>query len=199
MFGECKLTKDQVVVVSGAAGGVGSIFLQIAKKVVGCKSVIGIAGGREKCEWVKSLGADECIDYKSADFISALTKALPNEADVFFDNVGGTVLDTMLHLVKRFGLVTVCGSIDGYHGKPAEFRNWTEITYNRLTLRGYIFFDHAETMKSAVADLTRWVEDGTIEMGKGETVVESSFEDLPLVWQRMYRGENVGKLITKLG
>lgn len=198
VFGECKLEKDQVVVVSSAAGGVGNVFIQIAKKVIGCKRVIGIAGGPEKCDWVRSLGADDCIDYKHEDFVKNLTKALPDEADIFFDNVGGLVLDTMLHLVKRFGRVVACGSIDGYHGKPAEIRNWHEVVYNRLSIRGYIFFDHQEVMKNATTDLTRWLKDGTIDASEGETVVETHFEDVPKVWERIYRGEDKGKLVTKL-
>lgn len=113
VFKEMKLTPDSTLLVSGAAGSVGTCGVQLAKNVVGCKRVVGIAGGKEKSDWVKSLGADECVDYKSESFAKDLKAALPDEADFFFDNAGGQVLNTALTLVKRYGHVAVCGAMDG--------------------------------------------------------------------------------------
>lgn len=139
------LKPEHTLVVSGAAGSVGSCLVQIAKHVVGCKRVVGIAS-KGKCDWVKSLGADECVDYKSASFAEDLKAALPEETDFFFDNIGGEVLDEVLKRVKRFGHITVCGAISGesdigqadtgYHGKPLQLTNWREVIYNRYTIRG---------------------------------------------------------------
>jgi NADPH-dependent curcumin reductase CurA len=112
-FEVCNLKPEHVVLVSGAAGGVGSAFVQIAKKIVGCKKVVGVAGGKDKCDWVKSIGADDCLDYKSDDFEKSLREALPDYADVFFDNVGGKVLDLALTVTKRYGFICQCGAIDG--------------------------------------------------------------------------------------
>lgn len=113
MFEVCHLKPEHTVLVSGAAGAVGLAFVQIAKKVVGCKRVVGVAGGKAKCDYVKSLGADECVDYKADDFAEKLRTALPEHADVFFDNVGGKVLDTGFTLMKRYGFIGQCGAISG--------------------------------------------------------------------------------------
>jgi NADPH-dependent curcumin reductase CurA len=90
---------------------VGSVVVQIAKNVIGCKKVIGIAGGQKKCDWVKSIGADDCVDYKSDDYAQRLKDLLPDYANVYFDNVGGEILDVMLPLVARYGTIAVCGAI----------------------------------------------------------------------------------------
>lgn len=107
------LKPESTLLVSGAAGAVGSALIQIAKNVVGCKRVVGIAGGKEKCDYVKSLGADACVDYKHDNFGEELKEALQGEADFFFDNVGGEVLNEALTVVKRYGFISVCGAISG--------------------------------------------------------------------------------------
>ncbi|KAI9639199.1 uncharacterized protein MKK02DRAFT_39490 [Dioszegia hungarica] len=195
-FREMDLKPEHTLVVSGAAGSVGSCLVQIAKHVVGCKRVVGIAS-KGKCDWVKSLGADECVDYKSASFAEDLKAALPEESDFFFDNVGGEVLDEVLKRVKRFGHITVCGAISGYHGKPLQLTNWREVIYNRYTIRGYIVTDYAKDFGQAVGELMQWVQEGEIKVDK-ETVVEAKFEDIPKVWGRLFTGETQGTLVTKL-
>jgi NADPH-dependent curcumin reductase CurA len=117
-FREMNLKPEHTLLVSGAAGAVGSALVQIAKHVIGCKRVVGIAGGDEKCAFVKSLGADACVDYKHADFGKELKEALQGEADFFFDNVGGEVLNEALTVVKRYGFVSVCGAISGESYAP---------------------------------------------------------------------------------
>lgn len=113
VFREMNLKPEHTLLVSGAAGSVGTCIVQLAKNVVGCKRVVGIAGGKEKCDWVKTLGADECVDYKSPSFEKDLKAALPDEADCFFDNVGGQVLNTAMTVVKRYGYISICGAISG--------------------------------------------------------------------------------------
>ncbi|WVW80514.1 hypothetical protein I302_102498 [Kwoniella bestiolae CBS 10118] len=198
VFKEMELKPEHVLVVSGAAGAVGSTVIQIAKKVIGVKTIIGIAGGKEKCDWVKSIGADDCVDYKDSEYPEHLKTLLPDYADRFFDNVGGEILDTMLTLVKRHGHVTVCGAISGYNGEGLTLKHWGEIIYNRITIKGMLILDHASALDQAVSDLTRWVSDGTISNTESETVVEGKFEDIPKIYNRLFSGQNKGKLITKL-
>ncbi|WWC60678.1 uncharacterized protein I303_103253 [Kwoniella dejecticola CBS 10117] len=197
-FKEMELKKEHVLVVSGAAGAVGSALIQIAKKVIGVKTVIGIAGGKEKCEWVKSIGADACVDYKDPEYPQHLAKLLPDYADRFFDNVGGEILDTMLTLMKRHSFVSICGSIAGYNSEGMTLKHWGELIYSRFTIKGMLIFDHADSLDQAVSDLTSWISDGTISNTESETVVEAAFEDIPEVYSRLYSGQNRGKLITKL-
>lgn len=113
-------TKDDAVVVSGAAGGTGSMVVRIAKHMIGCKKVIGIAGGKEKCKWVESLGADVCVDYKSGSFVDDLKKATDGKVEVYFDNVAGSILDLMLPRMKRYGRVVACGAIANYNASAGE-------------------------------------------------------------------------------
>jgi NADPH-dependent curcumin reductase CurA len=121
-----RAAKEDTVVVSGAAGATGSMVVQIAKHLVGCKRVIGIAGGEKKCKWVESLGADICIDYKSASFVEDLKKATEGYVEVYFDNVGGEILDLMLTRIKRFGRVAACGAVATYNsmGQGSGIQNW---------------------------------------------------------------------------
>ncbi|RSH93539.1 hypothetical protein EHS25_007897 [Saitozyma podzolica] len=195
---ECNLKPEHTVLVSGAAGAVGSVFVQIAKKVIGCKKVVGVAGGREKCDWVKSLGADDCVDYKSKSFKKDLQAALPDYADVFFDLAGGKVLDVALTVVARHGFISQCGALDIYNGKPLELTNYREVIYNRLTIKGFIIIDHMGSIAEATGDLGKWVQEGKISFTGGETVVDTKFEDVPKTWQMLFSGATRGKLITKL-
>ncbi|KAK1924017.1 hypothetical protein DB88DRAFT_540101 [Papiliotrema laurentii] len=197
-YGEMKLKPEHTVVISGAAGAVGSVLVQIAKKVIGCKKVVGIAGGKAKCDWVKTLGADECIDYKDKDYYNKLKEALPDYADRYFDNVGGEILNNMLTLIKRGGYISACGAISGYNEKGLTLTNWGEIIFNRITIKGFIFFDHPELVPQGQKDLKKWLEDGTLTNTDAETVVEAKFEEIPEVYQRLFTGGNQGKLITKL-
>lgn len=117
---------EDAVVVSGAAGATGSMVVQIAKKILGCKKVIGIAGTDEKCRWVESLGADVCINYKSASFKKELKAATDGYVEVYFDNVGGEILDLMLGRMKQFGRIAACGAISNYNNITDAYgiKNW---------------------------------------------------------------------------
>jgi NADPH-dependent curcumin reductase CurA len=124
------------VVISGAAGATGQMVVQIAKHIVGCSKIIGLAGTDEKCRWVESLGADKCINYKDSDWRDQLTKATEDYADMYFDNVGGEQLDFMLGRLKKFGRVAACGSISGYNSGSEAYgiKNWFPIIGQRLTV-----------------------------------------------------------------
>lgn len=142
IFEILKLQKDQTIVISGAAGAVGSIAIQLAKHVVGAKRVVGIAGGQEKCDWVvKHLGADACVDYKAAknnvELQTRIKEALDGQfADRYFDNVGGDVLNAMFRVIARFGKIGVCGMISGYMGAKPDLSNIAQIISNRVQVEG---------------------------------------------------------------
>ena len=193
-----------VVVVSGAAGATGSMVVQIAKKVIGCRKVIGIAGGNEKCEWVKSLGADVCVDYKSGgDMTKKLKDALGQGvyADVYFDNVGGEILDAMLTLMVNHGRIAACGAVSTYNNESGfgGIKNWFPIVVNRLEIRGFIIFDYLHKTKEVIEVFRQAIADGRLKIDeKNETVVDTKFEDVPQTWGYLFSGKNVGKLVTKI-
>lgn len=193
---------EDTVVVSGAAGATGSMVVQIAKQIVGCKRVIGIAGGEKKCAWVKSLGADECVDYKSASFEQDLVKATEGFVEVYFDNVGGPILDLMLSRVKRFGRIAACGAVATYNSMgESGIKNWFEIIVNRIQVKGFIVTDAVESGQAApwLKELIGKVKEGKIQIGpETETVVPTKFEDVPKTWNMLFQGGNTGKLVTQL-
>lgn len=131
--------------VSGAAGATGSMVVQIAKHIVGCSKVIGLAGSNEKCRWVESLGADVCINYKDADWKEQLKKATSGFVDMYFDNVGGEQLDFMLGRMKTYGRISACGAISGYNQQNVEgIKNWSQIIIQRLEVSSIAeIFDHS--------------------------------------------------------
>lgn len=190
------------VVVSGAAGATGSMVVQIAKKMLGCKRVIGMAGTDEKCRWVESLGADICLNYKSAAFKKDLVKATEGFVDVYFDNVGGQILDLMLRRMARNGRVAACGAVSNYNtSKPETLKSYVEIISMRLEIRGFIILDFLAEGKgpAATKELVDALKQGKITVGdQNETVVKAAFEGIPQAWMKLFEGANTGKLITKL-
>jgi NADPH-dependent curcumin reductase CurA len=197
-----RASKDDTVVVSGAAGATGSMVVQIAKHIVGCKRVIGIAGGEKKCRWVESLGADVCVDYKAASFKEDLKKATDGFVEVYFDNVGGEILDLMLSRIKRHGRIAACGAVATYNSLGQEgIKNWFEIVSNRIEVRGFIVTDAVEAGRAGpiVQELIKAVKEGKIKIGaETETVVKTKFEDIPKTWTMLFKGGNTGKLVTQL-
>lgn len=189
-----------VVVVSGAAGATGSMVVQIAKNMLGCKRVIGIAGTEDKCKWVESLGADTCINYKSPDFKKNLAKATEGYVNVYFDNVGGEILDFMLTRMARHGRVAACGAVSDYNSSsPTGLRNWFEIIMMRIEIKGLIIFDFAPKIPEATKELIQAYKDGKIKIGdENETIVDTKFEDIPQTWMMLFDGSNTGKLVTKV-
>jgi len=198
VVGEAKA--GQRVVVSGAAGATGSMVVQIAKKIVGCSEVIGIAGSDEKCRWVESLGADKCLNYKKPGFYEELKKATDGFVDQFFDNVGGEILDFMLARMKRNGVVVACGSISGYNSsEPTLLKNYFQIITFRLSVRGFVVVDYLHKAKETVDLFLKALEEGKLTISsQNEQVVPTKFEDVPKTWLKLFEGGNTGKLVTKL-
>ncbi|OCL13459.1 NAD(P)-binding protein [Glonium stellatum] len=195
-------TAEDAVVISGAAGATGSMAVQVAKKLIGCKKVIGIAGSDEKCRWVESLGADICVNYKSPSFKEDLKNATEGFVEVYFDNVGGEILDFMLTRVKRHGRIAACGAIAEYNrGFSSGLMNWHQIIFNRLEIKGFIITDARATGKSEdfIKVLMKGVKEGKIKIGpETETVVPTKFEDVPRTWMMLFEGRNQGKLVTQI-
>ena len=193
---------EDTVVVSGAAGATGSMVVQIAKKMLVCKRVIGIAGTDAKCRWVEELGADICLNYKDAAFEKKLVEATDGYVEVYFDNVGGEILDLMLTRMKRHGRIAACGAVAEYNiEEPRGLKNWFEVISNRIQIRGFIIFDFlmAGKAEKAVGELIKATKEGKIRVGEeNETIVETRFEDVPKTWMRLFEGANTGKLITKV-
>lgn len=197
-----ELKPEDTLVVSGAAGATGSMVVQIAKHLLGCKRIIGIAGTPEKCRWVESLGAEICINYKDADFKDQLCKATDGFVEIYFDNVGGGILDLMLTRIKNHGRIIACGAVTDYNSEDnTGLKNWFEIIMQRIQVRGFIVTDFFNSGKApeAVKELVQAFKDGKIKIGEdSETVVETKFEDVPKTWLKLYSGGNTGKLITKM-
>lgn len=203
-----KLTKDDVVVISAALGATGSMCVQIAKHVIGCKKVIGILGGADKCEFVRLLGADACIDYRSKTFARDMVQALGSDkyCDVFFDGVGGKILDVMLALTKPFGRVVACGAISGYNDfSQSRVLNWPQIITNRLAVNGFIVLDYQKRYGEAIQHLLQWIKEGKIKYDNSTyTVVDllkskEDFGKIPLTWGILFnKDKGPGKLLTKV-
>jgi NADPH-dependent curcumin reductase CurA len=188
------------VVVSGAAGATGSMVVQIAKKLIGCKRVIGIAGSDEKCRWVESLGADICLNYKKSSFKEDLVKETEGFIDVYFDNVGGEILDLMFTRMAKGGRIAACGEISNYNksaSKREGLKNWFEVISMRIQIRGFIVTDYLSKRGEVLDIFRKAIEDGKLDIGvESEQVIPAKFEDIPKVWMKLFEGSNTGKLIT---
>ncbi len=190
------LKEGEQVVVSAAAGAVGSVVGQIAK-IYGCR-VVGIAGGAEKCrQLVEEFGYDVAVDYKSPDFPEKLKEACGKGIDVYFDNVGGEILDLCLRFLNRGARVPICGAISGYNATeplpgPA---NYLSLLVNRARMEGFIVFDFRARYREALEKLGQWVKEGKIK-ARFDTV--EGLENAPLALNRLFTGENIGKLIVRV-
>ena len=187
----------ETVVVSAASGAVGSIVGQIAK-IKGCRAV-GIAGGPEKCRVLtEKLGFDAAVDYKSPTFFKDLKAACPNGIDVYFENVGGEVLDTVLPQMNKFGRIPVCGLISAYNATelPPGPKNLRFVLTQRLRMQGFIVFDFANRVLDAISELSGWHASGQLKIR--EDVREGGIDAFPDVLNLLYTGGNNGKLVLKV-
>jgi NADPH-dependent curcumin reductase CurA len=196
MFDVAQPKEGETVVVSGAAGAVGSIAGQIGK-IIGCR-VVGIAGGPEKCSWVTDeLGLDACIDYKSEDVSARLRETCPDGIDVFFDNVGGEILDAVLAQINLHARIALCGAISQYD--TAELspgpRNFLNLIPQRGRVEGFILLDYRERFPEGILQLVQWVQEGRIKYA--EDVVDG-LENTPAAFRTLFSGQNTGKLIVKV-
>ena len=188
----------ETVVVSAAAGAVGSVVGQIAK-IKGCRAV-GIAGGADKCRYVKDeLGFDACVDYKAGKSLAAqLKEACPKGIDINFENVGGEIFDTVLTQMNVFGRVALCGLISGYNATdaPAGPKNIRAVLTQRLRVQGLIVLDWASRFPEAIAQLGQWHQEGKLKIR--EDVREGGLDAFPDVLNLLYTGGNIGKLVLKV-
>jgi NADPH-dependent curcumin reductase CurA len=186
--------EGDIVFVSAAAGAVGSAVVQIAKAKG--MTVIGSAGGPGKCEWVRSLGADQVIDYRAGAIRKSLAAAAPDGIDVYFDNVGGDHLDAAFALARNNARFAMCGMIENYNNPtPPAFRFIQRIIAARIRLRGFIVFDYFPRMAEFYRDMGPWVASGAVK--SRETVVEG-LEKMPDAFLGLFKGENTGKMLVKL-
>ncbi|WP_458248776.1 NADP-dependent oxidoreductase [Streptomyces sp. MAI_2237] len=191
------LKDGETVVVSGAAGAVGTMAGQIAK-AKGCR-VIGIAGGPQKCALlVDELGFDAAIDYRTEDVRKALRQHAPDGIDVYFDNVGGDILDAALARLAMHGRVVICGAISQYNNStPVKGpSNYLSLLVRRARMEGFVVFDYAKRFPQAAQDISAWIGTGRVKVK--EHVVKGTVDDFPEVLQMLFRGENVGKLVLEL-
>ncbi len=190
------LKPGDAVFVSAAAGAVGSIAGQIAK-LKGASRVIGSAGSDDKVRWLREIGFDAVFNYKAAPVHQQLRQAAPDGIDVYFDNVGGDHLQAALSVLRRGGRVAMCGAIASYNAtEPVPGpRNLGLVITKRLTLRGFIVFDHNDRNPDMIADVTRWLRDGRLHFA--ETVVDG-LEHAPDAFLDLLRGRNTGKMIVRL-
>ena len=192
-----KPKEGDTVVVSGAAGAVGSVAGQIAK-IKGCR-VIGIAGGPEKCRVVtEEFGFDAAIDYRMPDLRRALRELAPRGIDVYFDNVGGEILDDVLTCVARGARIIICGAISQYNENEVRGpANYMMLLVARASMTGMLVFDYADRYPEAMAALAGWYRAGRLVAH--ETIVRGSVEDFPETLLKLFEGANTGKLILALG
>ncbi|GAA1277496.1 NADP-dependent oxidoreductase [Planotetraspora silvatica] len=188
--------KGETVVVTAAAGGVGSVAVQLA--VAAGARVIGVAGTPAKCEWVRELGADECVNYREDDVSAACSRLCPDGIDVIFDNVGGTTLDALLPFVAVNARVVLCGAISRYDGGrgPAPLHNWFHLLPNRVRMEGFIYMDHEARFDEIEADLLPRLRNG--ELRSREHVVEG-LTAAPAALHTLFDGTNTGKLLVRVG
>ena len=191
------LKDGENVFVSAAAGAVGSVAAQIAK-IKGCY-VIGSAGSDEKCSWLKQeLGLDAVINYKKGELRSALKSAAPRGIDVYFDNVGGEHLNAALPRMNALGRIAVCGMISAYNNFGAISEPVTTLSnmiYNRLTMRGFVFYEFEPLRAQFLADMKRWLGEGRIRY---RSTILPGIEQAPAALIGLFSGANTGKMLVQL-
>jgi NADPH-dependent curcumin reductase CurA len=185
----------ETLVVSAASGAVGSVVGQLGK-IAGCR-VVGIAGGKAKCDYVTGeLGFDACVDYKSGNLLRDLKEACPKGIDIYFDNVGGETLDTVLRMVNTFARIIICGRISGYHAaEPYGIKNLGAVLVNRVRMQGIIVFDWADRYAEANKALAGYMAQGKLKTR--ESVLEG-IEKAPQGLIALVKGQNFGKQLIKL-
>ena len=186
----------ETVVVSGAAGATGSIVGQIAR-IKGCRA-IGVAGGAEKCHWlIDELGFDAAIDYKSENVKARLAELCPKGVDIFFDNVGGPILDAALARLAMRGRIVLCGGISAYDAAepPPGPKNYLNLVSKRGRMEGFLVFDYQPRAKEAIEALAGWVNEGKL---KHRVDVQHGLENAPATLRRLFEGKNEGKQLLRV-
>jgi NADPH-dependent curcumin reductase len=193
-----ELREGDTVVVSGAAGAVGNAAGQIAK-IKGAR-VIGIAGGEEKCRWlVEDLGFDGAIDYKAQDVRRALRELAPEGVDVYFDNVGGDILDAVLTRLARGARIVICGAVSQYNAteRVQGPSNYLSLLVARASMTGMVVFDYAPRFGTAAAEIAGWMQEGRLV--SRDDIVDGGVSAFPETLLKLFSGENIGKLVLRVG
>jgi NADPH-dependent curcumin reductase CurA len=191
-----KIKEGDVVLVSGAAGAVGSVVGQIAK-IKGCR-VIGIAGGPEKCKYVvDELGFDGAIDYKNESVHAGIKEHCPKGIDVYFDNVGGDILDAALAKIRMHARIVICGAISQYNNTTAIKgpSNYLSLLVNRGTMQGMVVLDYATKYKEAAMNMGMWLAQGKL---KSKEDIYDGIENFHSTFERLFTGDKKGKLVLKV-
>lgn len=191
-----KLKEDDIVLVSGAAGAVGSVVGQIAK-IKGCR-VVGIAGGQEKCDYlVNELGFDAAIDYKSENIYSALKEKCPKGVDVYFDNVGGEILNAALTKLRMHARIVICGAISQYNTLESTKgpSNYLNLLVKRASMQGMVVMDYAKDYSKAAQEMGMWIAQGKL---KSKEAIFDGIENFYDTFGRLFSGDKKGKLILKV-
>ncbi|MCJ7453329.1 MAG: NADP-dependent oxidoreductase [Steroidobacteraceae bacterium] len=196
-FGLLDVGKPQAgetVVVSGAAGAVGQVVGQIAK-IKGCR-VVGIAGGQDKCDYLRSIGFDAAIDYKHQDVQAALKERCPNGVDVYFDNVGGEILEAVLTRLAMHARIVICGAISQYNeAKMRGPSNYMMLLVTRSSMTGMVVFDYASRYAEAAKEMAGWMATGQL---KTREDIVAGLETFPDTLQKLFKGGNTGKLVLQV-
>lgn len=194
-FIDCGTPKEgDIVVVSGAAGGVGTHVVQLAK-IFGCR-VIGIAGGDEKCALVKSLGCDDVIDYKTGNIADEIAAACPDGIDLYFDNVGGETLSACLEHLRMHSRIVLCGSISEYLlDEPFGLTNYTRLRRTNSTMQGFFIYNHVDDFDRAEHDMAEWLRSGQLRPVEH---IFNGFERLPEALASLYSGANHGIALVRI-
>jgi NADPH-dependent curcumin reductase CurA len=196
LFDVGRPVEGETVVVSGAAGATGSLVGQIAK-IKGCRA-IGVAGGAEKCRWLtRELGLDAAIDYKSDNVKARLRELCPNGVDIFFDNVGGDILDAALGRLAMRGRVVLCGGISAYDTAepPPGPKNYLNLISKRGRMEGFIVLDYLPRAAEAIGALAGWMQEGKL---KNRVDVQRGLENAPATLRRLFEGKNEGKQLLRI-
>ena len=186
---------DDVVMISGAAGATGSVAGQIAK-IKGC-TVFGMAGSDEKCAWLTGeLGFDGAFNYKTADAAAEVERLCPNGIDVFFDNVGGEILDICLDRIAMNARIVICGGISRYNAteQPPGPRNYFNLVFRRARMEGFIVIDYEHRYPEAEAEMRRWIDAGKLRQ---QATVIDGFKELPRALIKLFEGFNTGKMMVR--
>lgn len=189
------LTGEKTVVVSAAGGATGSMAVQIAR-LRGAR-VIGIAGGASKCAWVRSLGAEDCIDHREEPVAERLAALCPDGIDIAFDNVGGDHLEAMIANIAQCGRVVLCGQIAAYDTQtaPTGPRNLLNLVYRRARMEGFLMLDYLHRTGEAFAEIGPWLARGEL---RWQADVQEGFGNIPRTLIRLFRGENTGKQLLRI-
>ena len=188
--------EGDTILVSGAAGATGSVVAQIAR-IQGYKT-IGIAGGKEKCDWLMNEAKlDGVIDYKNSDIHKELKNLCPEGVDVYFENVGGKTLETVINHLSEQARVVLCGMISNYNDETPQPgpNNLMQLIIKRISLKGFIVFDHLDSYAEAHKNLSEWVKSGEIAF---RCDIQEDFMNIPKTFLRLFTGENQGKQLLKL-